>query len=43
MATTDWKWIGQHFPPFEDKRFVLGRGRYINDVVVDPETFDLRF
>ncbi|MDH3600085.1 MAG: xanthine dehydrogenase family protein molybdopterin-binding subunit [Candidatus Tectomicrobia bacterium] len=34
MATTDWKWIGQHFPPLEDKRFVLGRGRYINDVVL---------
>ena len=34
MATTDWKWIGQHFPPLEDKRFVLGKGRYINDVVL---------
>lgn len=32
--TTSWKWIGQHFPPLEDKRFVLGKGRYINDVVL---------
>jgi carbon-monoxide dehydrogenase large subunit len=34
MATTDWKWIGQRFPPLEDKRFVLGKGRYINDVIL---------
>jgi 2-furoyl-CoA dehydrogenase large subunit len=29
-----WKWIGQHFPPLEDKRFVLGKGRYVNDVAL---------
>jgi xanthine dehydrogenase iron-sulfur cluster and FAD-binding subunit A len=38
MATTDWKWIGQHFLPLEDKRFVLGKGRYINDVVFPAPT-----
>ena len=32
--TTEWKWIGQHFPPLADKRFVLGKGRYINDIVM---------
>ena len=34
MQTTQWKWIGRHFPPIEDKRFVLGKGRYVNDVVL---------
>lgn len=34
MPTSDWKWIGRHFPPIEDKRFVLGKGRYINDIVL---------
>jgi len=34
MATTNWKWIGQPFPPLEDNRFVLGKGWYINDVVL---------
>jgi CO/xanthine dehydrogenase Mo-binding subunit len=34
MTTSQWKWIGRHFPPLEDKRFVLGKGRYVNDVVL---------
>jgi CO/xanthine dehydrogenase Mo-binding subunit len=34
MTTPPWKWSGRHFPPIEDKRFVLGKGRYINDVVL---------
>jgi CO/xanthine dehydrogenase Mo-binding subunit len=34
MTTSPWKWIGHHFPPLEDKRFVLGKGRYVNDVVL---------
>ena len=34
MTTSQWKWIGQHFPPIEDKRFVLGKGRYVNDIVL---------
>ena len=34
MTTSPWKWIGQPFPPVEDKRFVLGKGRYVNDVVL---------
>ena len=34
QTTSQWKWIGQHFPPIEDKRFVLGKGRYVNDVVL---------
>ena len=34
VATSEWKWIGQHFPPLEDRRFVLGKGHYINDVVM---------
>lgn len=33
-GTAPWKWIGRHFPPIENKRFVLGRGRYVNDVVL---------
>jgi 2-furoyl-CoA dehydrogenase large subunit len=32
--TDQWKWIGHRFPPLEDKRFVLGKGRYINDIVL---------
>jgi CO/xanthine dehydrogenase Mo-binding subunit len=40
MTTSPWKWIGRHFPPLEDKRFVLGKGRYINDVVL-PGTLHL--
>lgn len=34
MATPPAQWIGRHFPPIEDKRFVLGKGRYVNDVVL---------
>jgi CO/xanthine dehydrogenase Mo-binding subunit len=34
MTRSDWKWIGRHFPPIEDKRFVLGKGHYINDIVL---------
>jgi 2-furoyl-CoA dehydrogenase large subunit len=34
MTTSPWKWIGRHFPPLEDKRFVLGKGRYVNDIVL---------
>ncbi|MGQ4808572.1 hypothetical protein NKDENANG_01959 [Candidatus Entotheonellaceae bacterium PAL068K] len=33
-TSTQWKWIGPHFPPLEDKRFVLGKGRYGGDVVL---------
>jgi CO/xanthine dehydrogenase Mo-binding subunit len=34
MATTQQSWIGRHFPPIEDKRFVLGKGCYVNDIVL---------
>jgi 2-furoyl-CoA dehydrogenase large subunit len=34
MTTAPWKWIGRPFPPLEDTRFVLGKGRYVNDVVL---------
>jgi 2-furoyl-CoA dehydrogenase large subunit len=34
MTIPQWKWIGRHFPPIEDTRFVLGKGRYVNDVVL---------
>jgi 2-furoyl-CoA dehydrogenase large subunit len=34
MTTSQWKWIGRHFPPLEDKRFVLGKGRYVNDIAL---------
>jgi CO/xanthine dehydrogenase Mo-binding subunit len=34
MTTPQSKWIGRHFPPIEDKRFVLGKGRYVNDVTL---------
>ena len=34
MATTQQSWIGRPFPPIEDKRFVLGKGRYVNDIVL---------
>lgn len=34
MTTQQWKEIGRHFPPIEDTRFVLGKGRYVNDVVL---------
>jgi CO/xanthine dehydrogenase Mo-binding subunit len=34
MEQTQHKWIGRHFPPIEDRRFVLGKGRYVNDVVL---------
>ena len=32
--TTKQSWIGRRFPPIEDKRFVLGKGRYVNDVTL---------
>ena len=34
MTTTQQSWIGRHFPPIEDRRFVLGKGRFVNDVVL---------
>ena len=34
MTTTDFKWIGKRFPPIEDTRFVLGKGRFVNDIVL---------
>ena len=32
MQTQVWKWIGKNFPPVENPRFVLGKGRYVNDI-----------
>ena len=34
MVANRRNWIGVHFPPIEDKRFVLGKGRYVNDIVL---------
>ena len=34
MVASRRNWIGVHFPPIEDKRFVLGKGRYVNDIVL---------
>ena len=33
-TNTDYKWVGKHFPPIEDPRFVLGKGRYVNDITL---------
>ncbi len=34
MTNENKSWIGRRFPPIEDKRFVLGKGHYVNDVVL---------
>ena len=33
-ATTTYQWVGKRFPPLEDRRFVLGKGRYVNDITL---------
>jgi 2-furoyl-CoA dehydrogenase large subunit len=34
VATAQQSWIGRPYPPIEDRRFVLGKGRYVNDIVL---------
>jgi carbon-monoxide dehydrogenase large subunit len=42
MSQADFRYIGQHLPRKEDRRFLIGAGRYIDDIVV-PDALEVCF